>query len=38
MANKYYTNRYSFWSDNKSNIVKIDKTFDSYGFFEKNYF
>jgi hypothetical protein len=38
MANKYYTNRYSFWSDNKSNIVKIDKSFDSYGFFEKNYF
>jgi hypothetical protein len=38
MANKYYTNRYSFWSDNKSNIVKIDRTFDSYGFFEKNYF
>ena len=38
MANKYYTNRYTFWSDNKSNIVKIDRTFDSYGFFEKNYF
>lgn len=38
MANKYYTNRYSFWSDNKSNIVKIDRTFNSYGFFEKNYF
>jgi hypothetical protein len=38
MANKYYTNRYTFWNSEKSKLIKISKNFNSYGFFEKNYF
>lgn len=38
MANEYYKNRYSFWNDHKSKLIKIDRGFDSYSVFEKTYF
>lgn len=33
-----YKNRYNFWKDNKKNIINIDKSFESFSAFEKNYF
>ena len=34
----HYSNRYSFWRDNKSSLMKIDSKFSSYQLFESGYF